>query len=109
MITSVYIKNNSVPVFGQIQKNKENSEIRKENSSKTYLDSFIKNSKQSAPLLLGFTAILSAADCAAKKIPIMTSIKNNILGFFAPVLISSSAILSAVENKKNPEKNNNSI
>ncbi|MCD7739748.1 MAG: hypothetical protein LUH11_00140 [Candidatus Gastranaerophilales bacterium] len=104
MITRVSgAKGEFVPVFKQNGITKENSGVKKENTAKPYIDSFVKHSKKSAPWLLCAAAVLTAADCASKKIPVKKSIKNNVLGFFAPVLICSSAILSAVENKKNSE------
>lgn len=71
---------------------------------KEYADCFVKHSKESAPMLLGFTALWAALDYGTEKISIQKSIKNNLKGFFLPVLVVSSAFLAAIEMKKNLQK-----
>ncbi len=67
---------------------------------KAYMDSFIKNTKESAPMLLGITALWSVLDYGAGKAPISKTLANNLAFFFAPVLLLSSALIAGIENKK---------
>ena len=77
---------------------------QKEYKAKPYVDSFVKHAKQSTPVLLLLTGAWTAIDKTSKNIPIKKSLLNNLTGFFAPVLIASSALLACIENKKNSEK-----
>ena len=77
----------------------------KESNKHPYFDSFVKHAKKSTPTLLILTGIWTAIDKTSKNIPVKKSLKNNLTGFFAPVLIASSALLAAVENKKSSENN----
>lgn len=81
-----------------VQKTKERKTISSD--KKAYMDSFIKNTKESAPMLLGLTALWSVLDYGTGKAPISKVLTNNILCFFAPVLIFSSALMAGIENKK---------
>lgn len=105
MIESVSIANVSAP----IKKNNQfisSSSIKKqkEYKAKPYVDSFVKHAKQSTPVLLILTGAWIAIDKTSKNIPIKKSLVNNLTGFFAPVLIVSSALLACIENKKTSEK-----
>ncbi len=83
-----------------IKKEKNNSKLKK------YSDSFIKHSTESAPMLLGLTAIWSLLDSSGRNIPVKKSIMNNLTGFFLPVLVFSSAILSIIENRQTNKNKN---
>ncbi len=89
--------------------NNQKKQDKKNNSTiKKYSDSFIKHSTESAPMLLGLTAIWSLLDSSGRNIPVKKSIMNNLTGFFLPVLVFSSAILSIIENRPtNKNKNKN--
>ncbi len=65
-----------------------------------YMDSFIKQTKESAPMLLGLTALWSVLDYGTGKAPISKVLANNLAFFFAPVLLFSSAMVAGIENKK---------
>ena len=71
---------------------------------KQYSDCFIKHSKESAPMLLGLTALWAALDYGTGKVSVSKSIKNNLKSFFLPVLLVSSAFLATVETQKNLQK-----
>lgn len=75
----------------------------KENKVKPYFDSFIKHAKQSTPVLLILTGVWTAIDKGSKNISIKKSLMNNLVGFFIPVLVASSALLAGIENKKTSE------
>lgn len=95
------------------QHNKENkvnnvntTEAARKNGFKNYADSFVKHSAQSAPMLLGLTALWSLIDNASHSISIKKAFKNNFVNFFIPVTAASSVILSVIENRNrnNTEK-----
>lgn len=70
------------------------------NRKNPYVDSFVKNAKETAPILLGLTALWSLLDYGTGKISMAKSVRNNIAFFFAPILIVSSALVAGIENKK---------
>ena len=70
------------------------------NRKNPYMDSFVKNAKDTAPILLGLTALWSLLDYGTGKISMAKSVRNNIAFFFAPILIVSSALVAGIENKK---------
>ncbi len=84
----------------------KNARAKTENKGKAnslknpYVDSFVKNAKESTPMLLGLTALWSALDFGAGKGNMSKILLNNLAFFFAPVLIVSSAVMSGIENKK---------
>ena len=71
----------------------KNNKIKKENNParearrNAYVDSFVKHTKESAPMLLGLTALWSALDFGAGKGSMSKIMINNLAFFFAPVLI----------------------
>ncbi|MBE7704586.1 MAG: hypothetical protein E7Z90_02090 [Cyanobacteria bacterium SIG29] len=94
------------PTFSSLitNQNKKNSKPQMTSSQKSYMDSFVKNAKDTAPILLGLTALWSVLDYGNQKITMPQSLMKNLAFFFAPVLIVSSAIIAGIENKK-PSKN----
>ena len=84
--------------YSSIEKQKVKKPI---GSKKTqYADSFLKNAKETAPILLALTGLWSLLDFGSGKTTMAKSLKNNLTYFFAPILIFSSAIVSLIENKK---------
>ena len=73
---------------------------------KEYADSFCRHAKESTPMLLGLTALWAALDYGSTQVPIQKSIKNNLKGFFLPVLVASSALLATIEMKKTSKSSN---
>lgn len=73
---------------------------------KEYADSFCRHAKESTPMLLGLTALWAALDYGSTQVPIQKSIKNNLKGFFLPVLVVSSALLATIEMKKTSKSSN---
>lgn len=93
--------NSQSPVFTK----NINQKTKKQDSSftefkKNYTDSFIKHSKETAPVLLGVTSLWAALDYGSRKIPVTKAIKNNLLYFFFPLLILSSGVLAGIDNSK---------
>ena len=104
MIQSVSMINNRVS-FSQDKKLKLSDNIK---SSKIapYVDSFVKNSIESTPMLLAVSGGWTAYDIIFQKVPVRKSLAHNFLGFFLPVMLVSSSILSVVENKKTSKSSN---
>lgn len=65
-----------------------------------YADSFVKHSAESAPMLLAFTGIWSLVDHVSRSVPLKKAAMHNLTNFFLPVMVISSAVLAALENKK---------
>ena len=80
----------SFPTFQKADDSKIKEKRTINLDKKAYMDSFIKNTKESAPMLLGLTALWSVLDYGTGKAPISKVLTNNILCFFAPVLLFSS-------------------
>ncbi len=81
--------------------NKERTEKKTSNTSsfvRNYTDSFVRNTKQSAPVLFGLTIAWSVLDKAMRSIPMKKSFTNNLVNFFAPVLLVSSAVVAGIES-----------
>lgn len=95
---------NNTPSLKKSAENVKKKFHSKIDTAKPYADSFIKNAKQSTPVLLGVTAVWSIIDNRTKKVPLKKSLSNNMKGFFVPVIIFSSALLSFIENKKSSPK-----
>ena len=98
MINSIS-KNNYNPVFkktytGNIKPQEKNAKF------KPYKDSFIRNAKEASPMLLAFTSIFTILEHGKTQIEIPKLLKKNILTYFAPVLIGTSALCAIIENKK---------
>lgn len=105
MIESVSAANISTPIKTQKKPQASISvKSNKESKSSPYFDSFVKHAKKSTPTLLILTGVWTAIDKTSRNIPIKKSLVNNFTGFFAPVLIASSALLAGIENKKSSEK-----
>lgn len=105
MIQRVSMSNRSVTFAQNAEKNTFISGEKK-SKIKPYTDSFLKHASDSVPLLLAVSGGWTAYDVVTKKAPLKSALKNNFLGFFAPVLVVSSAILSMVENKKTSKSSN---
>lgn len=103
MIQRISIANRSV-TFAQNKEQKKNLTSKQKTEIKPYFDSFKKHAGESIPLLLAVSGAWTAYDIISKKSNFKTALLNNVVGFFAPVLIASSAVLSIVENKKNIQK-----
>ncbi len=106
------IKNVSQSKIFFTSQNAVNNE-KKQNNYRTaapaivkYADSFVNHSVKSTPVLIGMTFLWSLIDNASTAIPVRKALVRNIKGFFLPVLIGSSALLTYLENKKtkNAEK-----
>lgn len=69
-------------------------------SANPYMDSFIKNAKETAPILLALTGLWSLLDFGSGKVSMAKSLKNNLAYFFTPILVFSSAVVAIIENKK---------
>ncbi len=94
------INGNNLNVYKRSNKQvsfKSNSTV---DNSSSYKDSFVKNVKQTVPMMAGLTALWSVMDNKMRSVPIKTSIKNNFFGFFIPVTVVSSMIIASLENKK---------
>jgi len=65
-----------------------------------YVDSFVKHTKESIAPMLALTGIWSILDNRVSAIPLKKAIPQNLIAFFLPVTIVSSAILAGMENKK---------
>ena len=65
-----------------------------------YVDSFVKHTKESVMPMLALTGIWSVLDNRVSAIPLKKAIPQNLIAFFLPVTIVSSAILAGMENKK---------
>ena len=90
---------NTPPVFSK----KYTGNIKpqqKKSKFKTYKDSFIRNAKESTPMLLGFTSIITLLEYGKNQVEIPKLLKKNLLQYFAPVLVVTSALCAIIENKK---------
>ena len=70
------------------------------NKNTQFADSFLKNAKETAPVLLALTGLWSLLDYGTGKISMAKSLRNNLAFFFIPVLTVSSALVAGIENKK---------
>ncbi len=105
MIQSVSMTNRSVS-FAQNKDQKKILPSEQKTKMKPYVDSFKKHASDSTPLLLAVSGGWAAYDIISKKSTVKTALMNNFLGFFAPVLVASSVVLSIVENKKTSKSSN---
>lgn len=105
MIQRVSIPNNSKNSLKQTRQSGKTIVSTQLNTVKPYIDSFVKNTKKSTPAIAGFTAFWTLVDKSSKNISLKKAVTNNIKGFFIPVLVGSSVLLSVIENKKS-QKNN---
>lgn len=65
------------------------------------MDSFVKHSVESAPVLLGLSSLWALVESKTSKIPFKDTLKTNLIGFFVPTLLITSTILAVVENSNN--------
>ena len=82
------------------------NEVKPQNKKelhKAYADSFLRNAKESTPMLLALTSIVTVLDYGKKQDNILKVLKKDMLRYFLPILIASSTICSIIENKK-PKK-----
>jgi len=100
MIQRVSTPSNNTPSFKKSSEKPTEHINDKINRVSPYVDSFISNAKQSTPMFLGVTALWAVFDKSSRKIPLKKAFMNNLKGFFVPVILISSALLSFVENKK---------
>ena len=94
------------PSFSKTDKSKTEGKEKSNFLKNPYVDSFVKHTKESAPMLLGLTALWSALDFGAGKGPMSKVMLNNLAFFFTPVLIVSSSIMAGIENKKTSKSSN---
>ena len=80
--------------------NQSSQKIKSQNPIINRKNPYVKNAKETAPILLGLTALWSLLDYGTGKISMAKSVRNNIAFFFAPILIVSSALVAGIENKK---------
>lgn len=92
--------------FSQNRADSKFNSIIKNPEVKEYADSFCRHAKESTPMLLGLTALWAALDYGSTQVPIQKTIKNNLKGFFLPVLVASSALLATIEMKKTSKSSN---
>lgn len=102
MIPKVSMTNNSV----SFSANKKENQTKTTSKLTPYVDSFVKHASDSAPVMVAVTGAWTAYDVVTKKSKLKTALANNVLGFLAPVLLASSAILAVVENKKTSKSSN---
>lgn len=69
-----------------------------------YADSFLHHSVESVPAMLTMTVLWSYLDKAAGKTTFKNAFANNVKGFFLPVLVASSALLSYIDNRNAKNK-----
>ncbi len=100
MITGI---NSAVSKNISFSQNMVAREEKKSRMSK-YKDSFIRHARESAPVIMGATALWALMDKSMGKMPFMESLYRNSLTFFIPVTVASSGILACLENNKD-EKN----
>ena len=84
-------------------KNKYTNEAKVEDKKvlyKKYADSFVKNAKETAPMFLALTSVITVLDYGKKQVDMKKLLKKNLIKYFAPVLISSSLLCSYIENRK---------
>ncbi len=103
MIQRVSAPSNNTPSFKKSFEKPSERINDKVNHVSPYIDSFVSNAKQSTPMLLGVTALWALFDKSSRKIPLKKAFMNNLKGFFIPVILISSALLSFIENKKPSE------
>ena len=91
-------------IFGK--DNKNNSEKRTSNKEKlkTYADSFVRNTKETATGTLLITGAWSLFDNKFYRKPFKEAFKNNFKMFFLPVTLFTALLCSAVENSNNKNK-----
>lgn len=106
MIQNISMPKTSLYSFKQNKQIDKPDVIKKGNPVKSYADSFVKNAEKSLPVLTVMTAMWTAIDVYSRKVPIKQALLNNMKGFFAPVLLFSSALLALIENKNEPKKDN---
>ncbi len=100
MIQRVSIPNNSTSSFKKNKQAVKTVAAKQINTAKPYVDSFVKNAKKSTPAIASLTAFWTLVDKSSKNISFSKSLTNNIKGFFIPVVVGSSVLLSLIENKK---------
>ena len=105
MIQRVSMTNRSVP-FARNNEQKKIVNTEQKTAVKPYIDSFKKHASDSTPLLFAVSGAWTAYDVVTKKTPLKKALSNNFLGFFAPVLVASSIVLSIIENKKTSKSSN---
>ena len=98
MINKLSQVNNSVS-FRENYTSKPDIE-KKEFKYKEYTDSFVRNAKEATPMVLGMTSIITVLDYGKKQVDIPKLLKENMLKYFLPVLVATSALSTIIENKK---------
>ena len=89
-----------IPFKRNLSPTQKNNEEQK-NTALRYTDSFIKHSAESTPALFFMTALCSHLDKSSGKMPFKQAFIKNFKGFFLPVLVASSALLSYIDNRNN--------
>lgn len=87
-----------IPFKGNFQVTQKNME-KQNNTALKYADSFLHHSVESVPAMLAITTLWSYLDKTAGKMTFKQAFANNMKGFFLPVLVASSALLSYIDNR----------
>lgn len=74
---------------------------------KQYADSFVRNTVESAPIMLAFTGGWALFDKFAMKTTFKKAVSHNFKNFFVPVTLVSSAVLAGIETVKYSKQKNN--
>ncbi len=96
---------NCNPMSFKQQKNNEVQNNSLGTKAAVFADSFAKHTVDSAPMLFSLTTVWALMEKAAKKISFTKAFANNIKYYFVPVILTSSAVLSAIENKERLKNN----
>ncbi len=80
----------------------DNNKKCKKTKCNSYSHNILKQAGQSTPVLLSLTAVKTLFEYTGKELPIQKVFANNMLKFFAPLLVLSSLVFSFLEcnNKK---------
>ena len=87
-----------IPFKRNLQVTQKNEKLQT-NPALKYADSFLHHSVESIPAMLSMTVLWSYIDKASGKMPFKKAFFNNMKGFFLPVLVASSALLSYIDNR----------
>lgn len=87
-----------VPFKRNLSTTQKNNKLQN-NIAVKYAYSFVKHSAESVPALFAMTALCSHLDKASNKMTFSQAFLKNFKGFFLPVLVASSAVLSYIDNR----------
>ena len=104
MINSISQLNCNTMSFRQ-QRNYGNSNNTLKEKAVVFADSFAKHTVNSAPMLFSLTTVWALMEKSAKKISFSKAFANNVKNYFVPVILTSSIVLSIIENKERLKNN----